>query len=96
MPLLRECDVCGRIDREFDVDQPICASCERMAQTVRQEAFERMRAEFGAHVACQMTIVNMLRYVHETQPERFREMFGEYSEGLLKEALADLEVAKPV
>ena len=88
--LIRKCDMCGRIDEEFDIDKTCCDQCEQLKLDVRAEAFFEIKKEFDSHVAAQKTILHFLAYVRDDRREEFVELFGEQGSKLLDQALSEV------
>jgi len=89
MTLLRECDYCQRVDREFDPDEVHCTRCRELFAHAMKEAFSNMRDEFEAHVSAQMTILNLLRYLRDERAEAFNNAFGNEGVALLEQAIPE-------
>lgn len=93
MPLLRECDICGKVDRGFNPDKRFCDDCVERNMQMKQEAFAEMRKEFEAHVVAQVSILNLLKYLREEKADDFLVTFGTEGGKLLDKALADVDTA---
>ena len=89
--LLRECERCKRIDREFIAGQPLCEQCRSVDATAKAEAFIAMREEFGRHVSAQVQIVSLCRYLRDKKRDEWVESFGSDGDTMLAEALAAVD-----
>ena len=91
--LVRRCDFCGKIDEEGDWDlahSQYCEQCEEKFRLMKNEAFEAMKHTFGAHVAAQISVINLLQHIKNHRAEEFEDHFGASGVDLLQKALADI------
>ena len=91
MPLLRECDMCGKVDRSFAPDKKICLACENVVSNANAKAFERMQVKFEAHISAQVSVLSLLEYLLNERRDRFQRCFGTQGIELLERALGDVE-----
>lgn len=86
--LLRECDRCGKVDRNpYDIEEGLCVSCREVDSIAREKAFAAMRTEFGKHVAASVTIVNLCKSLRDSNPVEWHKLSGSQGDKLLDEVL---------
>ena len=91
MPLLMECDMCGRVDREYDSKKKICSNCEAIVSKADAEAFKAMQVKFEAHISAQVSILNLMQYLMAEKRTHFEQSFGIKGIELLERALKGVD-----
>ena len=80
MPLLRECDHCGRVEPCTDPNDMICQKCKDLKESLRcqieGEVWQKMEAKFGYSAAHAASVLTWVGHALDERPEEFRRMFG--------------------
>lgn len=98
MAIVRMCDLCNRVDREFTTSQEHCDRCskkiERITAIADSKAIEAVREEVSYVAANIMTFRRMMQHALEARPKEFRYLFGETGEKFLNRTLTESDISQ--
>ena len=95
MTIVRECEMCGKIDREFGEENRWCDNCQQIRFDIRKEQYDEVKQEFEACVAAQLSVINLLLWLQKDKPRMFERAFGSQGTELLQSAVQDLKRKDP-
>lgn len=96
MAIVRLCDLCNRIDREFTTSQEHCDRCSKKIEQITaiadSKAIEAVREEVSYVAANIMMFRRWMQHTLEAKPKEFRYLFGESGERFLNRILTESEI----